>query len=107
MSIVYAATALADLDQIEDDLLLAGAHVLRLFHRRLARSLGLYERFPLSAAEYQPPDPRFPGMRHFAIRQFESYAVFYEPLADGIRVVRVLHTARDLAAIFSPPPPAG
>jgi toxin ParE1/3/4 len=103
MSITYAASALADLDNIEDDLLQVGTHVLRLFHRRLARALGLYERFPHAAEEYRPPDPRFPGMRHFVIRRFESYVVFYEPVADGIRVIRVLHSARNFATLFNPP----
>lgn len=106
MSIAYAAAALADLDQIEDDLRTIGPHVLRLFLARLARALTLRERLPLSAPEYEPPDPRLPGLRYFPIRRFESYAVFYQPTADGIRVVRVLHTSRNVAAIFAPDPPA-
>ncbi|MCE9564787.1 MAG: type II toxin-antitoxin system RelE/ParE family toxin [Planctomycetes bacterium] len=104
MSIVYAGAALADLDQIEDDLRQVGIHVLQLFHRRLSRALALRERLPLSAPEYQPPDPRLPGMRYFPIRRFESFAVFYQPTDDGIRVVRVLHTSRNIAVIFAPDP---
>ncbi len=105
MSIVYAAEAITDLDQIEDDLRTAGAHVLRMFHQRLARALGLRERLPFTAPEYQPPDPRLPDLRYFPIRRFESYAVFYQPTPDGIRVVRVLHTSRNIATIFDPDPP--
>lgn len=29
-----------------------------------------------------------------------SYVVFYRPLPDGIRVIRVLHGARDLDKVF-------
>ncbi|MFO0825859.1 MAG: type II toxin-antitoxin system RelE/ParE family toxin [Gemmataceae bacterium] len=105
MSIVFAAAALADLDQIEDDLRAVGPHVLLLFHERLARALSLRESFPLSAPEYQPPDPRLPGMRYFPIRRFNAYAVFYQPTESGIRVVRVLHTSRNLAVLFTPDPP--
>lgn len=104
MSIVYSAAALADLDQIEDDLLRVGPHVLQLFQQRLARALSFYESLPLAAPEYQPPDPRFPGLRVFPVRRFESYAFFYQPTDDGIRVVRVLHTSRNIAAIFGPNP---
>jgi plasmid stabilization system protein ParE len=103
MSIAYAASARADLDDIEDNLMRIGPHVLVLFHRRLARALNLFERFPFAAEEYEPADPRFPGMRYFVIRRFESYAVFYEPISNGIRVLRVLHSSRNFTTIFIPP----
>lgn len=37
---------------------------------------------------------------------FGRYVTFYEPLADGIDVVRVLHSARDIDAVFDPDPDA-
>jgi len=105
MSIVYSAAALADLEVIEETLGQVGLHLVQLFRQRSSRTLASHERFPLSATEYAPPDPRFPGMRYFPIRRFTSYVVFYEPLPDGIRVIRVLHSSRNIAAIFSPDPP--
>ena len=30
----------------------------------------------------------------------DSYVVFYEPLADGIRVMAIVHGARDIPALF-------
>ena len=38
------------------------------------------------------------GLRSFP---FGRYVIFYEPLDDGIDVVRVLHSARDIDAAFS------
>jgi len=32
---------------------------------------------------------------------FGRYVIFYEPIAGGIDVVRVLHSARDIDAVFS------
>jgi toxin ParE1/3/4 len=32
---------------------------------------------------------------------FGRYVVFYAPIEDGIDVVRVLHSARDIDAVFS------
>jgi len=29
-----------------------------------------------------------------------SYVIFYRPLADGVEIIRVLHGARDIEAIF-------
>ena len=40
-----------------------------------------------------------PGVRSFP---FGRYVVFYMPLNDGIDVVRVLHGARDIDAVFNP-----
>jgi len=40
-----------------------------------------------------------PGVRSFP---FGRYVVFYMPMDDGIDVVRVLHGARDIDAVFSP-----
>jgi len=38
-----------------------------------------------------------PGVRSFA---FGRYVVFFQPLLDGIDVVRVLHGSRDIDASF-------
>ena len=40
-----------------------------------------------------------PGVRSFP---FGRYVVFYMPMDDGIDVVRVLHGARDIDAVFNP-----
>ena len=44
-------------------------------------------------------DELAPGVRSFP---FGRYVVFYVPLDDGIDVVRVLHGARDIDAVFYP-----
>jgi toxin ParE1/3/4 len=44
-------------------------------------------------------DELAPGARSFP---FGRYVVFYVPLDDGIDVVRVLHGARDIDAVFNP-----
>jgi len=44
-------------------------------------------------------DELAPGVRSFS---FGRYVVFYVPLDDGIDVVRVLHGARDIDAVFNP-----
>ena len=34
-------------------------------------------------------------------RRFHDYLIFYRPVADGVDIVRVIHGARDLPAIFA------
>ena len=38
-----------------------------------------------------------PGLRSFPA---ESYFIFYQPIPDGIEVVRVLHASRDIDSLF-------
>lgn len=44
-------------------------------------------------------DELAPAVRSFPIGR---YVVYYAPLDDGIDVVRVLHGARDIDAVFNP-----
>ena len=43
---------------------------------------------------------RLRRLRSWAISGFEAFLLFYRPVDDGIEVVRVLHSARDLPAAF-------
>ena len=62
----------------------------------------LDEKFSLWATQPtmgRPRDELSPKMRSLA---FGRYVVFFEPLFDGIDVVRVLHGSRDIDATFDP-----
>ena len=39
--------------------------------------------------------PALAGMHKWRIREFENYLIFYQPHADGVAIVRVLHAASD------------
>jgi toxin ParE1/3/4 len=45
-------------------------------------------------------NPLLAGIRMFPVKDFEKYLIFYRPLRHGIEVVRVVHGARDLPALF-------
>ena len=42
------------------------------------------------------------GVRVKSIRGFRNYLIFYRPGEDMIRVVRIVHGARDLTTLFDP-----
>jgi len=46
-------------------------------------------------------DPKVGDIRMWSIRGFKNYVIFYRSLKDGIDVVRIIHGARDLQAIFT------
>jgi len=36
------------------------------------------------------------------VRRFKKHIIFFQPLTDGVEVIRVLHGARDYPALFNP-----
>jgi toxin ParE1/3/4 len=49
------------------------------------------------------PGSRFPGLRSWRVPGFRSYVMFYRRAGRDVEVVRVLHAARDLDALFREP----
>ena len=41
----------------------------------------------------------FANVRQFPIKGFEQHLVFYRPIEEGIEILRVLHSARDIEQI--------
>ena len=83
-----------DIDEIwdyiaEDSMVAADAWV-----DRLDEKLRLLASQPLMG---RTRDELAPGVRSLP---FGRYVIFYLPLHDGIDVVRVLHSARDIESIF-------
>ncbi len=66
------------------------------FVTRLAEKCEIIATSPLG---YRMRDELLPGLRSFP---FRSYMIFYVPITDGIEVIRVLHSARDIDSIFHP-----
>lgn len=45
-------------------------------------------------------DPRLSEIRVWKVQGFKHHLVFYLPIEMGIRVIRILHGARDIDAVF-------
>ncbi len=46
-------------------------------------------------------NPRLHGIRLWPVPEFEMYLIFYQFVDEEIRVLRVLHGARDVSAIIN------
>ena len=57
-------------------------------------------RMPYMGASRSFRNPRFAGVRMWRVKEFENYLIFYRPLNGGIEVLRVLHGAREIEALF-------
>jgi plasmid stabilization system protein ParE len=103
VSIDIQPRAAIDIEVAADCYRRSGPRSLARFLDRLGRALRLLELFPQLAAPYHPPDPRFPGLREYAVPSCGGYVVYYHPTSDGITVVRVLDGSMNVRAIFGPP----
>jgi toxin ParE1/3/4 len=48
-------------------------------------------------------NPALTGMRVWPVPKFPKYLIFYRATDETLEIIRVLHGARDLDAIFAPP----
>lgn len=55
---------------------------------------------PRMGTSYEAISQAFHGMRRFPIKGFEKYLIFYIPVGEGIKIARVIHSARDIEKIF-------
>ena len=51
--------------------------------------------------------PRLAGMRRWRVHGFDNYLIFYQPLSQGIEVLRVVYATRDLPGFFLSEPGEG
>jgi toxin ParE1/3/4 len=68
------------------------AAVERSFERILAS--------PEIGGLYESRNPRLQGIRVWRVRHFQKYLIFYRPTNAGVEVIRILHGARDIAAVL-------
>lgn len=45
-------------------------------------------------------NPLLRDVRMWRVKGFEKYLVFYQPIADGIIILHVVHSSRNLSALF-------
>lgn len=55
---------------------------------------------PGIGSPYEVSNTRLVGLRKWSVRGFEKYLIFYLTSDDSIEVVRILHAAREIAAIL-------
>jgi len=66
------------------------------FLEAVRATFAILARQPLLGARYETKNPRLTGVRIFRVKKFPNHLVFYIARQDDIRIVRVLHGARDL-----------
>ena len=57
-------------------------------------------RHPLSGVKRDYGRPALAGFRMIPVKDFQNYLIFYRADPDAIRIVRVLHGARDIPNVL-------
>lgn len=55
---------------------------------------------PLLGSRCEFEHPRARDLLRWRVRGFESYLIFYRAIKGGVEIVRVIHGARDIDAVF-------
>jgi toxin ParE1/3/4 len=92
--IVRRPLAGADIAEIWDYMAEASLEQADAWVNRLDGKLRLLATQPMMGRARDELSPRLRSI------PFGRYVIFYEPLSDGIDVVRVLHSARDIDTVF-------
>jgi toxin ParE1/3/4 len=59
------------------------------------RSFSELSKMPQMGSLVNVTPGKFSGSRLWPVRDFQKYLIVYRPLADGVRIERVLHAAQD------------
>jgi toxin ParE1/3/4 len=56
---------------------------------------------PTRGGSYKTGHPKLKGLRRLVVPRFNNYLIFYFDLKDKVRVISVIHGARDIPSILS------
>ena len=90
----------ADLDDIADYIARDDVDAALRFYDAARRAFHFLSDYPGAGARHPQSDPRLADMRVWPISRFRNYLVCYLPVADGVRILRVIHGARDVRRVF-------
>lgn len=93
--------------QADDDLLgifvYIGKDNLRAANRFMDAAEAAVQRLaqlPGLGRVWSASSPKLKGIRCWPVPRFSKYVIFYRPLADGIELLRVLHSKRNIVELL-------
>jgi len=58
------------------------------------------ERMPFMGSSREFKNSALQGIRMWRVKDFPRHLIFYRPIADGVEIIRVLHSSRDIPGVF-------
>lgn len=100
MRIVYAEKVFEELVELSLYLAEESYEASQRFLDACEASIQFLAENPQVGATRQFNSSDLSNIRIWRIKSFEKYLIFYHPIENGIRVVHVIHSARDYPRIF-------
>lgn len=97
---VLSAQAERDIDDIAEYIARDSVEVALRFYDATWRTFGQVAATPGLGRPRRIADPDLVGLRSASIEGFRPFLVFYLPTDFGVRILRVLHGARDLEVVL-------
>jgi toxin ParE1/3/4 len=70
------------------------------FLQAARRTFALLAELPELGSPRKSPLPEFAELRVHPVKGFNKYLICYLPLADGVKILRVIHAAQDVDRFF-------
>lgn len=90
----------ADLEEIVDYLSTQDPRLAERFVAAVEETFQDLLQQPGLGGRWETDNSKYAQLRVWRVNGFRNHLVFYEPLDDGIQIVRVLDGARDLTKLF-------
>jgi toxin ParE1/3/4 len=101
MAITRRDAALQDLIGLAYYIALDNAEAAYRFLDAAEETFRDLERMPLMGSSRDFQNSALEGIRMWRVKDFPKHLIFYRPIKDGVEIIRVLHSARDIAGLFS------
>ena len=78
----------------------AGRESAYRFLEALDQAIEQLADMPEIGTRWELPRPELAGLRVWPVPRFKNYLIFYQPIENGIEIIRVLHGSRDIDSIL-------
>lgn len=99
-TIVFSEKSLEDTTGIVEHIANDNLNAAKAFRERLEQTCSLLADMPGIGTLRDFDNAYLSGVRFLPLKQFEKYLVFYQMHGDTLHVIRIVHGARDLPALF-------
>jgi toxin ParE1/3/4 len=72
----------------------------RRFYEAVEKTFEQLANMPGMGSSWESRDPRYADLRVWPVHGFGKHLIFYRAISDGVEIVRVLHSARDIDSIL-------
>lgn len=98
--IIYRQKALEDIAEIVQYLAMDNPNVAKLFRERLEETTTAIAQMPEIGSQRHFKHPDLANVRFVPMKHFKKHLIFYHVCDNSLHIIRIVHGARNLPALF-------